>query len=160
MAEEETKGTVAPPAWATTSHSEPTASRRRKLDDAKKFALSFAHLLSKLANEAPDDEGRRQLNRAAMGLRRRWVNTLEDNCREVARAIEKREAHTVREIAEDTGLGRGTVITALDAMMDLSPPHVRSEEPGGKRNCGRSGTQMWYFLTPAYFLNLKTPPAR
>jgi hypothetical protein len=107
--------------------------------------LELAVQLETLALNSPDDTTRAELNRAVYRIRLRGAKTPEA-CREAVftRICKSLVELSCREIADDLGLPREDVQAALDyltgARVDLVEIHTR----GGKENCGRKGTVLYY----------------
>jgi hypothetical protein len=107
--------------------------------------LALAVQLEFLARTSPDETTRGELNRAIYRIRLRGSKSVEA-CREaVFTHICKSAVELSRkEIAEDVGLSVEDVQVALDYLTSANVDLVEIHTRGGKENCGRKGTVLYY----------------
>ncbi len=120
--------------------------RQKGFDDKRKEALDFAQKLMSLAENAPDEESRSDLNRAVHRLRLRFSQKGESKQDAVLRALEPGEL-TLKEIIEDTGLCRADVQEVLDYLMSARVDLVGAYTRGSReRGLGRASNTLCYYL--------------
>jgi hypothetical protein len=116
----------------------PNAERRERY-------LALAAELESLASTAPDETTHAELNREVYRIRLRGSHS-EEACREsVFTHVCKSAVELSRkEIAEDVGLSVEDVQVALDYLTSAAVDVVEILTRGGKENCGRKGTVLYY----------------
>lgn len=110
-----------------------------------KEALAYAQELVSLADEAPDADTRKEINKIVNRLRLRWSQAEDVKRDAVLAVIEKWSIGVSRgEIMEMTGLGKDDVQAALDSLTSPAVDLVTIFDRGGKNNSGRGGTKLYY----------------
>jgi hypothetical protein len=114
--------------------------------EERAHALNFASLLAIQLEQAPDEQARKDLRRMINGIRLRFPENENDQRLAVLRALESRELLTRTEIVNFTKLGRKTVQAILDDFTSARVDLVFITTMGGKRDCGRGGTTLYFGL--------------
>jgi CRISPR/Cas system CSM-associated protein Csm2 small subunit len=106
-----------------------TQCRRKKLSTEHQKALDYALELDRLAAEAPDVFTARQIRKIVKSIRVRWARSNKVKEKEILKAITIYEAHTLREITEDTGLNQECVTETLRKLIELQKVEVHIKPP-------------------------------
>lgn len=109
-------------------------------------ALNYASLLTAQLEAAPDEQAKKDLRRMINGIRLRYAKNENDQRMAVLKALERRELVTREEIVDMTKLSRQIVQAILDDFTSAKVDLVFITTMGGKRDCGRNGTTLYYGL--------------
>lgn len=109
-------------------------------------ALNYASLLRHQLESAPDEQARKDLRRTIKGILLRWKEDENDQRLAVLRSLERRELSTLADIVNDTKLAKQIVRAILDDFTSPDVDLVSIHTMGGKRDCGRGGTTLYYRL--------------
>ncbi len=109
-------------------------------------ALHYAGLLMDQLLDAPDEQARKDLRRMIHGIRLRYAENENDQRMAVLKALERRALLTRDDIVNMTKLGRKIVQAILDDFTSASVDLAFITTMGGRRNCGRGGTTLYYGL--------------
>jgi hypothetical protein len=115
-------------------------------DRERNGALNFASILTKQLEEAPDEQSRKELRRTIRGIELRWKEDEYAQRLAVLKALESRTLVTRRDLVELTKLPRNRVQEILDYFTSAKIDLVFITTMGGKRDCGRDGTTLYYGL--------------
>lgn len=153
---------TARPTGETSAQRERRAERDRKRKLAKRTAertperqalIDYAQQLIFQADRAPDPETRRDLYRVASRLQLRNADEPEQQRDAVFLLLNKwalteipgvEVGLSVKDIALETGLGLDAVQRALDSLTSAEVDLVEIFTRGGRANCGRGGTTLYY----------------
>lgn len=132
--------------------SDATRSKRRRAQRSssrlpeREAALNYAQRLQFLADEAPDEQTRQELNKTILGIRLRFSNDENEQRFAVLRALESSARLTLAEVVALTRLTREVVQAVLDDFAGPDVELVAITTMSGKQKCGRGGTVLYYGL--------------
>jgi hypothetical protein len=112
----------------------------------REAALNYAQQLQFLADQAPDEQTRQEINKTILGIRLRFSHNENERRFAVLRALEGAARLTLAEVVEVTRLPRDVVQSILDDFVSPDVELVEITTMSGKQRCGRRGTVLYYGL--------------